>query len=245
MIKYNSNNAEEGIQLIENRFTCCLSKRDKVFKEGGKYRENLEIGLILSLLFFIFIFQGWKKVEEKEVATKKMNLVLQIEDIPQTVQQQRSPAPSRPSVPIASENEEVPEDETIELTDFDFTELPLPPPPPPPEEESEVLPFIPFDEPPVPIGGYAALQKNLVYPEIARLAGISGTVVLGVQVNEEGDVQDVKILKSLMDLCDEAAIRAVRSVKWKSAKQRDIPTSAWISVRLIFQLEKSMNDVAE
>lgn len=243
MIKYNSNNDEEGIHLIENRFTCCLSKRDKVFKEGRTYRKNLEIGLILSLMSLIFIFQVWKKVEEKEVLTKGMNFVLHVEDIPQTVQHRRSPAPSRPSVPIASEDEDVPEDETIELTDFDFVELP-PPPPPPPEEESDILPFIPFDEPPVPIGGYAALHKNLVYPEIARLAGINGIVVLGVHVDREGNVQDIKILKSLMDLCDEAAIRAVRSVKWKPAKQRDMPASVWISVRLIFQLEKDTNPVA-
>ncbi|MDZ7337710.1 MAG: M56 family metallopeptidase [candidate division KSB1 bacterium] len=38
----------------------------------------------------------------------------------------------------------------------------------------EDLPFSPFDEPPEPIGGFAAIQQNLRYPEAARKAGVEG-----------------------------------------------------------------------
>lgn len=238
MIKYKSRNDEEGIQIIRDRFPCCLSKKAKVFETKKKYRKNLELASIISLVSFIVLFQGWKSMEKREPTTKSLQFVLNVEEIPQTTQQKYSSAPSRPSVPIATEDEEVPEDETIEITKLDFEELPLPPPPLPTqlEEEEIVLPFVPYDEPPVPVGGFAALQSKLVYPEIARLAGIQGIVTLGVQIDEKGNVANVRVLKSLLNICDEAAIEAVRSVKWRPAMQRDIPKTVWISVRLEFKL---------
>jgi protein TonB len=239
MIKYQSKYDEEGIRIIRKRFPCCISKKSKVFEVRAKYTKNIEIASIISLVSFIVLFQGWKSMEKREPATKSLQFVLNVEEIPQTTQQKLSPAPSRPSVPIATEDEEVPEDETIEMTGLDFEEIPPPPPPLPAqlEEEDIVLPFVPYDEPPVPVGGFAALQSKLVYPEIARLAGIQGIVTLGVQIDEKGNVVNVKVLKSLLKICDEAAIDAVRSVKWKPAMQRDIPKMVWISVRLEFKLQ--------
>lgn len=239
MIKYKSNYDEEGIRFIGNRFPCCLSKEDKSFKRKDNYRKNLEIGLMISLVSSIIIFQGWKSIEHNKPVTKDLQLVINVADIPQTIQQQRIPAPSRPSVPIASEDEMVPEDETIELTGLNFEEIPLPPPPLV-EADDTIMPFVPYDEPPVPIGGYAALQRNLVYPNVARMAGIQGVVILGVQIDTEGNVKGVRILKSLLKACDEAAIDAVQSVEWKPALQRDTPTTVWLSVRLKFELAEKI-----
>ena len=38
--------------------------------------------------------------------------------------------------------------------------------------------FVAYDSPPTPIGGFKAIQQRLRYPDIARLAGIEGRVIL-------------------------------------------------------------------
>ena len=102
------------------------------------------------------------------------------------------------------------------------------------------LEFVPFNEPPEPIGGFAAIQRNLVYPEAARRAGIEGTVILHVLIDENGNVADTWVLKSLGNSdCDEAAVAAIKKTKWKPAMQNGKPVKVRISVPVIFRLRKA------
>lgn len=95
-----------------------------------------------------------------------------------------------------------------------------------------------YDEAPEPIGGFGAIQRNLEYPEIARKAGIEGRVIVNVLVDVDGSVVETKILKSLGHSgCDEAAVKAIRTVKWKPAKQRDRPVKVWVGIPVIFKLK--------
>jgi TonB family protein len=48
-----------------------------------------------------------------------------------------------------------------------------------------------------------------IYPEVARVAGVEGVVILGVKTDEQGTVKDVIVLRSI-PLLDQAAIDAVR-----------------------------------
>ena len=110
-----------------------------------------------------------------------------------------------------------------------------PPPPPPPDDGGIV--FVPYDEPPMPVGGFQAIQRRLVYPEIARKAGVEGRVLVWAQVDVDGAVVRTKIVKSLgPNGCDEAAVNAIKSVDWKPAKQRDRPVKVWIAVPVDFRL---------
>ncbi len=239
MIKYKSD--EKGIHFLPNRFHCYITKDDLVFKNHAQYLKRLELASIISLTVLSILFLGWKRMETSEPVLKKAAISIDVyQDIPQTFQQNRAPAPSRPTVPIASEDEAIPEDETIEFTDIDFEEVP-PPPPPPQEEIDESIPvFVPFDEPPTPIGGIAAIQQNLVYPEVARLAGVQGTVLLHLQIDEKGIVKNVRVINSLgLADMDQAAINAVRAVKWKPARQRDLPIMVWYSVPIRFALAEN------
>lgn len=202
-----------------------------------KYKRNIEIGLVAALALLLVMFQASKRFEREVVSDQKVELKIEVEEIPQTEQAKRPPAPSRPSIPIESEDEEIPEDATIEMTDVNLDELP-PPPPPPEEEDGETPIFVAYDEPPAPIGGFAAIQQNLVYPEIARKAGVEGRVYVNVLIDEKGNVIDTKILKSLGNNgCDEAAVAAIRSVKWKPAKQRDKPVKVWVGIPVVFKLK--------
>ena len=114
-------------------------------------------------------------------------------------------------------------------------------PPPPPSPKGGIV-FVPYDEPPVPIGGFPAIQKNLVYPENARKAGIEGRVTVYAEVDENGNVVRTKVVTSLgPNGCDEAAINALKSVKWYPAKQRDKNVKVWIAVPVDFRLDNSKN----
>ncbi len=98
--------------------------------------------------------------------------------------------------------------------------------------------FVAYDEPPTPIGSFAAIQQNLVYPEIARRAGIEGTVTVCAQIGVNGEVVNTKILKSLGENngCDEAAVAAIKAVKWQPAKAKGQPVSVWVSIPVKFKL---------
>ncbi len=213
------------------------TKKDPEANLKLKYRKALELGLAISLAIIILLLQAFKKFETAKVEQRSIDIKIEVQEIPQTEQMKMPPAPSRPAVPIESESDEVPEDETIEMTDLDLSELPPPPPPPPVEDESASI-FVPYDEAPFPIGGFAAIQKNLDYPEIARKAGVEGRVMVHVQIDESGNVVNTKILQSLGNNgCDEAAVAAIKSVKWKPAQQRDRPVKVWVAIPVVFRLK--------
>ncbi len=201
-----------------------------------QYKRTLELGLVISLMVTTLLLQAFKKFEITTKLTATSLARLEIQDIPQTQQQKEAAAPSRPTVPIASEDEDLIGDEDIDLDIFDFdvgSELP----PPPEEEDDDMFVFVPYDEAPEPIGGFAAIQKKLVYPEIARKAGVEGRVTVQAQIDVTGQVVRTKVVQSLgPNGCDEAAIAAIKAVKWKPAKQRDRPVKVWIAVPVDFRL---------
>lgn len=97
--------------------------------------------------------------------------------------------------------------------------------------------FIPYDQAPEPIGGFAAIQKRVVYPEIAQEAGIEGDVVVQAFVSENGDIQSCNILKGIPNTgLNEAAINAVKETKFIPAKQKEKEVGVWISIPVVFRL---------
>lgn len=102
-----------------------------------------------------------------------------------------------------------------------------------------------FDEVPKPSGGFAAIQKNLKYPEIARKAGIEGNVIVHVLISEDGDVIDTRVLKSFgHNGCDEAAVNALKSVRWEPAVQAGKPVKAWVAIPVVFKLNSGASEKA-
>jgi TonB family protein len=78
-----------------------------------------------------------------------------------------------------------------------------------------------------------------VYPEIARVAGVEGVVILGVKTNEEGQVVDAIILRSI-PLLDQAAIDAVRQWVYEPllVAGKAMPVVFTVTVR--FQLKENV-----
>jgi len=200
-----------------------------------KYRKVIELSMILSLVIMLLVFQTLRAINLDETESKTVDIEIEVTDIPPTKQFKRPPPPPKPSIPIPTESEDIPEDLTIEANALDLSDIP--PPPPPPEDDGDMV-FVAFDEPPTPIGGFRAIQKALKYPEIARKAGIEGRVTIHVLVSEKGEVVKTKILQSLGHTgCDQAAVNAIKKVKWNPAMQRDKPVRVWVAIPVIFRLK--------
>ena len=148
-----------------------------------RYPITVRATLLVSVVLLITLLVAFPKFEAKSTLEKEVHVDIEQFDIPQTQQFELPPPPSRPAVPVESENEDLADDVTIEETELDdFVEWESPPPPP---EEGPRVRFIPYDDPPVPVGGYGAIQRNIIYPEIAQEAGIEGTVVIQAFVSKK------------------------------------------------------------
>ena len=178
----------------------------------------------------ILSFLTFPRFTNKMVLDEEIQIVIEQIDIPQTEQFDRPPPPARPSVPVESESEDVADDVTLDefnLDDFDAWDAPPPPP------EGTKVKFIPYDDPPVPL---TPIRPK--YPEIAQEAGIEGTVVVQVFVDDKGRVKETVILKGIPNTgLDEAASDAIRQVRFRPAKQRERAVGVWISIPVNFRLK--------
>jgi protein TonB len=90
-------------------------------------------------------------------------------------------------------------------------------------------------------GGDSELMKffsqNLVYPEIAKRAGIEGKVILSFIVDKNGNIVDVKVAKSIGAGCDEEATRVLKIMsRWIPGKQNGNPVLTRINLPVVFKL---------
>lgn len=105
-------------------------------------------------------------------------------------------------------------------------------------EQKEEAPtyFVAVEEMPEPIGGIAAIQSKIVYPEIAKRAGVEGKVYILAFVDENGNVTKAQVLKGLGAGLDEAALDAIKQTKFKPGKQRGKPVKVQVSIPIVFKL---------
>ncbi len=89
---------------------------------------------------------------------------------------------------------------------------------------------------PTPVGGMEALMKLISYPSIAKKAGVQGKVFLLAYINENGGVDDVKVVKGIGAGCDEAAIDAVKKSKFNPGKNKGLPVKVKLSLTINFKL---------
>lgn len=210
------------------------------------YTIYLEIGMIITLLGMITLFKLDFQTEVKELQFEVRDEVIAIEEIVQTEQINRPPPPPRPPVPVEVSNDVFVEDIELNLdAELNLDQvLDVPPPPPAPpkpaakevveEEEPEV--FIAVENEPVLIGGLESVQKSIVYPEIARKAGIEGRVFVQFVIDEKGNVLNPVVLRGIGGGCDEAALEAVKKAKFIPGKQRGRAVRVQYSIPVVFRL---------
>ena len=215
-----------------------LNKNPKVDIKR-KYQRYFEISLIVSLSILILAFKYFPKFNKEVGKIDAPQELIMTEDVEATKQETAPPPPPKPPIPIEAPTDDVLDDVEIESTELDVEADVAAPPPPPKEEKEEEEPvfFVAVEQMPEPIGGIAAIQKKIVYPEIAKRAGVQGRVYVKAYVDENGKVTKVELIRGIGAGCDEAAMKAVQSVMFKPGKQRGKPVKVQVTVPVLFKLQ--------
>ena len=200
-----------------------------------QYPKVFRTSMGVVFLFHVLMALLFPEFDTSAAPRRKDQIVISMEDIPETKQIQRPPPPPRPAVPIETESEDVPDDVTIENTNLDpdnvFVDVPPPPPPSAAGEvEEEILEFFAVEQKP-------ELVKDAkpVYPELARKAMLEGQVFLRFLVGKDGRVREVHVLKG-EEIFRQAAVDAVSQFVFKPAIQNDKPVRVWMAMPIRFRL---------
>lgn len=209
-----------------------------------------EIGFVIALLLVYGAFE-FKSKEKKEAVLIAENTEIIEEEIVPITQENTPPPPEIAKVPVLSDIIDIVEDDIViednilnleddinlgvEVMDY-VSEV---------EEEvveEETIPFALVEKKPSFQGGDANsfsvwVNKNLVYPEVARENGVSGRVMLSFTVNPDGSVSDVKVLRGVDPSLDKEAVRVISSSpKWEPGRQRDRAVKVTYTFPVVFQL---------
>lgn len=76
------------------------------------------------------------------------------------------------------------------------------------------------------------------YPEAARKARLEGTVILEAIIAAFGEVQEIRVLKSVHPLLDEAAERAVRQWRYRPATLNGRAVPVYLTVSVTFRINR-------
>ena len=195
-----------------------------------QYSTVTRIGALIACILGLFTFYGLQRFEPEFDIESEGQIIIENIEIPETQQFETPPPPSRPSIPIESEDEDLADDLTIEETDLDnFDAWDAPPPPP----SGPQFKFIPYDDPPRPI-----TPIKPVYPDIAQEAGIEGQVLVQCFIDEKGKVKETIVVKGIPNTgLNESAVQALRKTRFRPAKQRERPVGVWITIPINFKLQ--------
>lgn len=90
---------------------------------------------------------------------------------------------------------------------------------------------------PEPAAGLPALMKKINYPNVARKTGIEGKVIAMVYITENGDVENVKIIRGLEGGCSEEVERVLRDSKFKPGSNQGKAVKVKMAMAFQFKLQ--------
>ena len=200
-----------------------------------------ETGLILALLILTALVRIELTPSETEFIYISEQEVVEMEEIIQTQQEEKLPAPPRPPVPVAVPNDEIFEEIDIMIdAELDFGGMLDMPPPPPQATEDNTEPendfYVIVEQMPELIGGLESLQREVRYPDRALRANIQGRVFVQFVVNERGEVENPRVVRGIGGGCDEEAIRVVKMAKFTPGMQRGRPVRVQYNLPVVFTI---------
>ncbi|MDL2254832.1 energy transducer TonB [Bacteroidales bacterium OttesenSCG-928-J16] len=208
-------------------------KEKKTPKANLENKRSLfiEVGLIIALAVVYLAFEV-KSYDAIVVEEYQRDAVFEEEEMIEITQQEKLPElpPPPPQQPLifqeVEDDVEVEDDIIVDMEADANTEIIEWTPPTVEAEEiqEEEIFTIVEKEPSYPGGDKSRLeflQKNTKYPQMAREAGIQGTVYVSFVVERDGSITQVKILRGIGGGCDEEAIRVTQLMpKWSPGEQR-------------------------
>lgn len=203
-----------------------------------------EIGLVASLAIVLVAFE-WKSYEGGLQDLGQLQMEQIEEEIIPITQQQITPPPPPPpqtiELQIVEDDKEIKNEIDIKDSEADQnTQVQVVAQQEEVVEEVEIFTIV-EDMPTFP-GGEEALFKylgnNIKYPQMAKEAGIQGTVFVTFVIGPDGKVRDVKVLRGIKGGCDEEAVRVVQNMpNWKPGKQRGKAVSVQYNLPIRFTLK--------
>lgn len=170
---------------------------------------------------------------EKQEAQVKVDPVVEQKVVENTIPVLPEP-PQIIEAPL-EELEDVPQNFVVDNIKEKSVDIPVSPPLEIKKIEIESPYFVAVEDMPEPVGGIASIQNKIVYPEIAKRAGVEGKVFVLAYVDEKGNVTKAEITKGIGSGCDEAAMDAVLKTKFKPGVQRGNPVKVKITIPIVFK----------
>lgn len=202
------------------------------------YNKVLNICLAISAAVQVLMFAALRGFDVRLETKVQKPVVIQLEQIPETRQERQPPPAARPVVPIASEDNQISEETTIETTDIDLKLDDLAPPPV--LEERAVVQKAEIVEEDEPVEIWKVEKQPEVtkqvkpdFPEIARKAGIEGRVTVNALVGKDGKVEKVGEVTG-NEVFREAAKAAALQWNFTPAIQNDRPVKVWVAIPFNF-----------
>jgi len=204
--------------------------------------KTMKVALIVAVVFHLIVLAitipSLYQTRTAQAQKKKVYVVQQVRfKPPPPKQQQELPKPKAMKIPIPDPTPDQPEpirqpeqEQQIQLPDSDVI-FGIPEGPPAVEPQG-----------PIQVGGdvkkpikvYAPQPE---YTEIARKARITGVVIVQAIIDKQGNVTNVKLLKSLPMGLGQSAVEAIKKWKFKPATLNGKPVEVYYNLTVNFQLQ--------
>ena len=181
-----------------------------------KYTRNIEISLIVSLIFFILLLYFFPRFDKSSIKALQYRIPgLEVLHIPITNQNRnKQPRPRKPLIPVESE--------VIEMLDYVEIEEMI-------EGDSSWSEILsgPVSYKDLP---FTPRQLFDVLPERSDHS-ISGSIILSLRIGIDGEVKEYKVIKNTTNCnsCLENVIKAVQQSMWEPAEINHQKIEYWIN----------------
>ncbi len=205
------------LQLIHSFSDISVSKRLKFMKAMKKRINTWKLAasaLIAAATMYVFACQPGLSEEELNQASEILEVPVKDDNsLPETGFVQNKSETSKQN------------DEIVEIR----------------EDESEQT-FTVVDNPATAAGGiekfYAYVKENLRYPTSTKQKGIEGRVFLQFDVQTDGSLTNIKVLKGIDPDADAEAVRVLsNSPKWIPASHKGTPVTQRMVLPITFRLQ--------
>lgn len=203
------------------------------------------IGSIMAVFVIMFTVNLIVAQQQKAIPVVQMQVSdlaapppLSQDTPPPQVQVSPAAAPPAAAIPVPVPDAQAPEEQTIMTQEEISTSTPG-------VAETGDGPIVvaPSDDAMPKFGDYVYVEElpeavtrvPPTYPDLAREAGVDGTVMVQALVGKDGKVKDVRVVKSI-PMLDESAKAAVRQWVFKPALSNNKPVAVWVGVPVKFSL---------